>query len=105
MNLDPGRELDALVAEKVMGISNSELKYHYGFSPYHYSTDITAAWLVVERLHELFPMNFFSINMLSKEYGGGFGVQLFGDCRVDEQSETAPHAICLAALRTMGIYE
>ncbi|MEZ0208844.1 MAG: hypothetical protein ACAH17_01550, partial [Candidatus Paceibacterota bacterium] len=62
MNLQPGRELDALVAEKVMGIKH----IHYsdpvngmiGRAPKgrdymqvpNYSTDIAAAWTVVQKV-------------------------------------------------------
>jgi hypothetical protein len=56
--MKPGRELDALVAEKVMGMSHKEMwginDYREDGSPVYmpdfpsYSEDIHAAWEVVE---------------------------------------------------------
>ena len=66
LNMPAGREMDALVAEKVMGWTNPRItpsgrfritppmggKYHGGQMPPKYSTDIAAAWQVVEWLME-----------------------------------------------------
>ena len=117
--MNPGRELDALVAEKVMGcrlIPHVNPKY----SPTcgcenrahrireeisndllaEYSTDISAAWQVVEKM-SLF---------------GGTGCSLVGPLpgqkwhihfgKISSDSvigDTAPHAICLAALKAVGV--
>lgn len=109
--MNPGRELDALVAEKVMGIAipeGADTQYLETCMdlPY-YSTDIAAAWEVVEKLFQ-----------------SGFDLYLetFKDdedkpqCRVSFQAidnqdkgsgpiyaDTAPHAICLAALKAVGV--
>lgn len=122
--LKPGRELDALVAEKVMGQrtiwfgregdkslmlartielneelrERGEMMFGYpgeGDVP-HYSTDIEAAWEVVETLKLL-----------------GIEVKFVGSwadkpwyCRLRDDAfefgDTAPHAICLAALKAVG---
>jgi hypothetical protein len=64
--MKPGRELDALVAEKVMGLPNVRKymsRYVHDNHPEkawvtgivdipEYSTDISAAWEVVEKMHE-----------------------------------------------------
>jgi len=92
-----GRELDALVAEKVFGekcICND--------SPYccqvhdnqdEYSTNIAAAWEVLNK-HDCFE--------LIKNASGHYICTL-----VEEQkevaAESAPHAICLAALKAVGV--
>lgn len=109
--------MDALIAEKIMGYTLSELslpaypKYKlFGiesgeFSGYvkevpHYSTDIAAAWKVVEKMGNylfacgrtddgiweayFFPVNS-GIGKLSEAHG-----------------DTAPSAICRAALKAMG---
>lgn len=115
-----GREMDALIAEKVMGYTLSGLslpaypKYKLfdiesgEFSGYvkevpHYSTDIAAAWEVVEKMKNylfvcgrtddgiweayFFPVNS-GIGKLSEAHG-----------------DTAPSAICRAALKTMKVVE
>jgi hypothetical protein len=110
--LVPGRELDALVAEMVMGwspvsggwrTSTGQIRTWEsvsgvpGFKP---STDIVAAWQVVERL---------------REQGLLVNVDTFANCYdayvFNEAGEeiicfsavaTAPHAICLAALKAVA---
>jgi hypothetical protein len=113
-----GREMDALLAEKVMGYTLSDLsllaypKYKLfdiesgEFSGYlkevpHYSTDIAAAWEVVEKMGNylfacgrndegmweacFFPVNS-GIGKLSEAHG-----------------DTAPLAISRAALKATGV--
>jgi len=116
--MKPGRELDALVAEKVLGCHLE--RYQDALRPrenitcgcrprkhgdmlnlWPYSTNIEAAWLVVEEMH-----------------GRGLTVQIiageqFFHCDIaphpaesgviaSESADTAPHAICLAALKAVG---
>jgi hypothetical protein len=53
LNMEAGREMDALVAEKVMGYERVPDIKPYGFGDawlQHYSTDIAAAWQVVGKL-------------------------------------------------------
>jgi len=102
--MKPGRELDALVAEKVMGWAPeypggwlhpprnhpNRKKYldHDGCSVLQpYSTDIAAAWEVVEKIE-------YNLELIEDEewIASFFGVRAFG--------KSAPHAICLAALKT-----
>ena len=131
-----GRELDALVAEKVMGIELCHHELHEtrptckychlnkGFwqpkwgriePPRHYSTDIAAAWEIVERLcnwdvddnmlvlkgqgpdleKKKWP-NGEAAEWWEAEIGGTWG-------KVVSKAETAPHAICLAALKAKEI--
>lgn len=124
--MKPGRELDALIAEKVMGckvlwqassvygpycgcLSGSRFQEgpHSGPNRFDenlkdYSTDISAAWEVAKKLanmlgvHGEFQIRYVSFN---------------GEWHVDTESsglivhvaaETAPHAICLAALKAVG---
>jgi hypothetical protein len=107
----PGRELDALVAEKVMGWSDCRFKDGrvvdgLGRDQYnktaqsipHYSTDIAAAWLVVDGLMAQglsFLLGKESVVWRARFYKGDGGVTMPGD--------TAPHAICLAALKACGM--
>ena len=127
-----GRECDALVAEKVMGYTLSELslpaypKYKLfdiesgEFSGYvkevpHYSTDIAAAWEVVKRM----PIPFKLEKCWEKAYqigpeGWSACWCTDADCEGcnensrctngdDAWAETAPLAICRCALKVMEV--
>lgn len=117
-----GRELDALIAEKVMGwtnvIDNSVTHMTGGqllgvspderaspFTGYlaktyvpHYSTDMTDAWKVVEKIascaieHERDECRVVAIAFR----GDGLPYEGRATCK------TAPLAICLAALKAVG---
>lgn len=106
--MQAGRELDALVAEKVMG---------FGFKTYApvvscsdcaidsvncevppYSTAIAAAWLVVENLREQYVVELsigedVQVDIRSKGDGAYIG---------GASAARAPLAICLAALKAVG---
>lgn len=122
-----GRELDALVAEKVMGfvrVADDTSDYHgvrhgtevllppgetlhslrewlprsgpiaFGyFVTQRYSTDIAAAWQVVERMRN---PDF----RLNKD--GDWGCSFGGELRFVGLAPTAPLAICRAALKAVG---
>lgn len=105
--MNPGRELDALVAEKVMGwrkretppgghiwIDKDNLAYVPGELP-RYSTDIAAAWEVVEKLNNLdFSIEYereIKIWRASFEQG------------IPALEREAPLAICFAALNAVGV--
>jgi hypothetical protein len=124
--MKPGRELDALIAEKVMGWGPIEIDRNgnpVGINPDYpskfkchivpnYSTDIAAAWTVVEKLKLcVWPTTdgryLCLLDQFSLEYGDEYW---FGGSNVLENIErdwiaavaqTAPHAICLAALKTV----
>lgn len=97
------REIDALVAEKVMALSNiksceSGLVYsHDGYHPFlvpRYSECIAAAWEVVEKLkfwtmHRWESCTRFIVNTDTETF--------------EAIEETAPLAICKAALKAMGV--
>lgn len=87
-----GRELDALVAEKIFGWSKSDLEINEDIS--HFSTDIAAAWEVVERLRSR------GYRFEVRSQPQGFWVY-FGE-EMSAEAPTAPHAICLAALKAVG---
>lgn len=124
--MEAGRELDALVAEKVMGwrwISynnngfilvppdqHSRMKPEYVFqdkagSREHaglprYSTDIAAAWEVVEKLHEIPGYEIIDIRLCSIGYA--ILAPMGNHMKSVSTAETAPLAICLAALKAVG---
>lgn len=123
---EAGRELDALVAEKVMGwqsieyndfkiwahqdylpaITNHPLGFAMpeGYSPLpRYSTNIAAAWKVVEK----FEAKHWEISISTDEIG--YLVYLTrrnddgGSTTFKGEADTAPLAICLAALNAKGV--
>ena len=102
------RELDALVAEKVMGWRRREGRWLVPDRVYsrrncpRYSTSIAAAWQVVERFEERVAIE------------GPVTTSDIWRCSIwtswDENRESsvadttsAPRAICLAALRAVGV--
>jgi hypothetical protein len=102
-----GRELDALVAEKVMGLppvyGPTGIKWD-GPIP-AYSTDIAAAWEVVERIKGSQPESTFSIEWIGTQWRVDFVYQNYDWYNEGDQADTAPHAICLAALKAVGYTE
>lgn len=113
--MNPGRELDALVAEKVMGwklfhggidgpngepgcIDSNQIEKHFKELP-HYSTSIADAWKVVDKL-DLFRawvltkyLGYYTVEEVDRD---GFGETI-------SKGESAPHTICLAALKLAAL--
>lgn len=112
------RELDALVAEKVMGWMKTPGKVEqvwvrpggpvpfedvYKVQPPNYSTDIAPAWEVVEKLIAYNP--FWEENnclqfLLTPTAPKGWCCN-FGDDNTLAYGDAASHAICLAALKVL----
>lgn len=132
--LKPSRELDALIAEKVMGwvkverqeqlegktwngkpftieqfhnicsmdiawLVNGELSLH---EQPHCSTDISAAWEVVSKLQTQFNLIRIDRNEMKNLW-----TVIVSDEAMEKTTlaygDTAPHAICLAALKAVGV--
>lgn len=137
MDYKPGRELDALVAEKVMGWTKepcirygmwkAEQTEHPGFRwtapgesikesyikdrsyPAPYSTDIAAAWQVVDKLQTTLGV-WINIDMPGYHPPGveiTFPTEdlegLLPNKKFYQGGADVPHAICLAALRAVGV--
>jgi hypothetical protein len=124
--MKPGRELDALVAEKVMGWRLEERGYGATFwvdengkvkraaepcsidfcscEVFSPSTDISDAWEVVEKLRDLgFHVG---IKTPPKVKSCSYWVCLenfYAGKSFTEYGETAPLAICMAALKALGM--
>lgn len=139
--MNPGRELDALVAEKVMGLAlckcteedimswRSDL--HAQFSNLgtvgrwgsdgkcsrcgksvvafrSYSTDIAAAWELLDKLPrptegwdgQCELVIYFDRNEIALEDGNGYED---GYTAWTVSGQSMPHAICLAALKAVGV--
>ena len=119
--MEPGSELDALVAEKVMGWKRIDRKVAgWGDGPqvwatgddsedgsptrqwFEPSTDIAAAWPVFEKLRMMLPAQEIMLyycngwNVGSLCQAGGT-IEIGDWCGEIEPVATAPHAICLAA--------
>lgn len=109
--MKPGRELDALVAEKVMGYpGDGNVWYVTGDyanpdSIPEYSTDIAAAWEVVEKMkHSSWSFSIRSSDDCEAEFSLNDGKFLQNADTVGMgRGDTAPYAICLAALKAVGI--
>jgi hypothetical protein len=114
--MNTGRELDALVAEKVMGWR--DVSDGYGTPPEatlweaihiipHYSTDIAAAWQVVERMRDQgWTSHYTDLSLDSREPWHSWhftGTTPPNGPTLSAQASTVPHAICLAALRAVGV--
>lgn len=121
LNMKPGRELDALIATKIFGWyfkkmptgkmllppDNDERKYFAavwdengipGYLP-EYSTDISAAWEVVEKLNEKFEVSILlDINGFANIYLF-LPQNLFYDAEFEVENYTSlPEAVCKVAL-------
>lgn len=111
-----GRELDALVAEKVMGWKRHDLGPINGVRwvnkdgriidtehPFTYSTDIAAAWEVVEKMEK---DGWQASGHMSATETGYWNFQF---TKINEQKQfyaltkTVPYAICLAALKAIEV--
>lgn len=101
-----GKELDALVAERVMGIGKHLTRHGSGGicpAVLPYSTDIAVAWLVVEHLvHGGWKVEVILVRRTSEDARTGeplakVTIEREG-VRVRKYEDTAPLAICLAAL-------
>lgn len=115
------RELDALVAEKVMGwkIEGRPIRLSGGhFDDVRipadgtvkmlpsYSTDIAAAWQVVEKVRELNGWPFILESHGDPGAPGrwwAYFQKTIGDRSVNGHGHEAPRAICLAALKAVGV--
>lgn len=117
------REIDTLIAEKVMGwtkvtehkrFRNEKSQWrglkpdrHYAMLPY-FSTDIKAAWQIVEKLKQLWEDEFY----LEYDHGEWTCSDISGYMRgefskdenaIEVKADNASMAICLAALSEVGI--
>jgi hypothetical protein len=117
--MSPGRDLDRLIAEKVMGrkvygdrISREapELDIPECWLP-RYSSDIAAAWEVVEKLRDSnFQLTLVTTKLSALATFYTPQERIIWDNSLPEGhtplkaiGDTAPHAICLAALKAMGV--
>lgn len=95
--MEAGKELDALVVEKVTEYQSLttalNLDGSYGYLP-PYSSDISVAWEVVEK----FKLSGFLINHLNDNPMGDGWHCVINHKHHARRCKTAPEAICKAAL-------
>lgn len=115
--MKPGRELDALIAEKVMGgirhkehsvlavdVSARSFTIGEGWEYPRYSTDIAAAWEVVEKIIKEWRLDKPGRNFKISRRLEGWECEITSDFignSAEVNCSTAPHAICLAALKAV----
>lgn len=105
------RKIDVLIAEHVMGLEVCEsppvapcyVDYGVGVDGVdgwlpHYSTNIAAAWEVVERFHSAG----IRVDTGLDGKGNRYRVRIITR-NITQRAKTAPMAICLAALKAKGI--
>lgn len=135
-----GRELDALIAEKVMGCSvlkreiptgtpiwitvpgqertqvqDTLVLFACGCSPMHfhnndhgqipeYSTDIAAAWKVVDKITQIKcdGIGWFDLRFTNGKYQATFQTGAYYEAVDHIEGDIAPLTICLAALKVVG---
>lgn len=119
--MNPGRELDALIAEKVMGLlingtaehADGSVEPAFGnangisgqaYPARNYSTDIAAAWQIAEKLKEkklylsLSITRFGSDQAYEASVSNQIGARICG-----EYGDTPAIAICRAALKAINL--
>jgi Phage ABA sandwich domain len=113
--MEPGRELDALIAEKIMGLDHVRYQNQGWHRDLVHGSDIIAgvshivpwyslsvgdAWEVVHKLRCTLKGCFFlRWDRISDMWAAGFDGNVGS---IEIQSESAAHAICLAALELIG---
>jgi hypothetical protein len=99
LNMPAGREMDVTIGYHVM-----DLVAPPGVYP-EYSTDIAAAWEVVEKISEQKNAQVYICTNFSSEFGDTFYVEIYKNWDGEQEqiltsatAETAPLAICRGAL-------
>lgn len=99
--MEAGRELDALIAEKVIkGKPSGDLISCLSFPPY-YSINIAAAWEVVEKMQAsgwLWSVEHDDLGVSATFDRGRYKMEMDHHF---QRAETVPHVICLAALKAV----
>lgn len=91
--MNAGPELDSLIGEQIMDEKGPKWVY--------YSTHLPYAWIIVEKLKSL-RLAEFQLSYRDKYFYCNF---IKDDNYSAEYAETAPHAICLAALKFIVYYK
>ncbi|WP_028562301.1 hypothetical protein [Paenibacillus pinihumi] len=106
-DMQPGVEMDELIDEVVFGRTdkgfNGKYRYRYRYDgkngkwiPEPYSTTWIGMQYVVEEMRRR-GWNLVLL-MKSETFGAGFSK---GDIKTSEDSDSAPHAVCIAAIKAL----
>ncbi len=107
VDLQHGPELDALVAERVMGWHKTEHTFMNWMTPEgdrsylkHFSREWSAMELVVEKMRQ----EGWLVSIDAVDCVGAWACCLSRPCSfVRMEGHTLPHAVCLAALKAKGV--
>ena len=94
-----GRMLDVRVGMEVMGVLEKDFAYRDG--PAYYSTDIAAAWEVLEKMKPAVDAIQLSWTPADDDYPVRWQCCMVVGPNYFGEAETAPLAICLAALKVV----
>ncbi len=101
--MKPGRELDALISKNIFGAyipENADLQYlETCLALPHYSTDIAAAWSVVENMRH----KGYRTEIVFGTQADAYVTFVIGVVRYRADTASVSNSICLAALKCMGI--
>lgn len=106
--MKPGRELDALVAEKVMGWTKGVTGWAKPggggcLDLPEFSEDIAAAMRVLHAVTQRLGTDYYPILMRPyADWFAGFSMSYPDCCDWEATAEGLPEAICLAALKAVG---
>lgn len=110
--LQPGLELDALIEEKIMEYTVDKTSPYWAMRLGNYSTEIAAAWLVVEKLEsegKLLILSNANRHIDEKKWKAALYLNLTKPVDhlhpiegANGDGETPALAICRAALKTIG---
>jgi len=100
LNMPAGQDMDLLVAEQVLKLDSVGWNERFFHNHAKFSTDIRAAWEVVERVRaSLNPCKFYLIEDPKKgENVRAVFDAIMEDAEYEAKADTAPLAICRAAL-------
>ena len=91
------REIDVLVARIIFGMTDFEVNLD-GYMIKNYSTDIAAAWEIPPMIKD--SEHFYVSRMIDGKWAAQFCP--LGNHIARAEADTAPMAICLAALKAVG---
>jgi len=104
------RKLDALIEKHIYNLADNEFVVSGEGKGLRYSADIAAAWRVVEKLWQTHKLSIAVWHVQPGQVGAFVKETIAGDfvgftCDASELTvkPTAPLAICIAALRAVGV--
>jgi hypothetical protein len=98
LNMPAGREIDALIANRVFGMRIDKTFTALVWIPASYSTNIAVAWMVVEKM-KIIGHNFRMVQYAYNRTYATFENDLDSDNWIEANGEyCTPLAICRAAL-------